>query len=83
MIGEMELAAIWMEKPILFADGTKKSRLSEGMEICVWEDKIVNWQVSYPYTHKIIGCFGTIDSSMLYMTIMDLQTNIPSILKLK
>ena len=48
----MVLAAIWLDKPIMTDEG-KKRRITEGMEISV--------DGSCQLTHKIIGCYGTVE----------------------
>lgn len=75
-----ELAAIWMEDPIITGEGLKTHRLDAGMTIRVNSGVIVD---APPATHKIIGCHGTISSSELYFVLTDLKTNEPLNLKVK
>jgi hypothetical protein len=81
-VKEMELAAIWMEKPIVTSN-ERTVRLTNGHEVRVENGKIVDCSPDKPATHKILGCYGTVSSSSLGMVLMDLKTNEPLTLKIK
>lgn len=71
----MPLAAIWLEKPV-----NGKVRYTEGDLICLDDDD--NIIESDHASHKILGCFGTVDSSILEMMVMDLISNETKIIEL-
>jgi hypothetical protein len=81
-VKEMELAAIWMEKPVV-TETERTVRLTEGHKIRVEDGKIVDCEPGKPATHKILGCFGTVSSSSLGFTLMDINSNEPLTLKVR
>lgn len=80
---EMELAAIWLNRPITLPNGSKVSRLSAGMKINVIDGEVVCSIPFKPASHKIIGCYGNISNTKLFMQALDLSTMEPSIINMK
>lgn len=78
---EVVLEAIWcMNNPIFTKhtyDGStresKSVRITEGDLVIVEDGKLATTKTK-DFTHKIIGCYGTIDSSKLYVNIIDLNS---------
>lgn len=79
---EMCLAAIWLNRSVLLPNGEKHQRITDGMILKIENDSIVD-STDKKATHKIIGCYGTIDSSLLYINVIDLETLHLSQIKLK
>lgn len=72
-----ELAAIWIEQPVQTSEGFT-IRIAPEMYIRVEDGKIAK---SGEYTHKVIGCYGTlIDQFEIACT--DIVTGEPTIIKL-
>lgn len=67
---EMELAAVWLNCPVV-VDGVRTRRIAPGDLVCVADARLVSGNA----THKVIGCFGNITSTILHMTVMDLKSN--------
>lgn len=78
---EMELAAIWLERPVHTAT-ERKSRIASGDLLKVESGRIVDCLDKKP-THKVIACYGTVTSSSLTFALVNLSTNQPTELKLK
>lgn len=77
----VELGAIWLSQRLTIANGKWACRIMEGMEVAVENGKLINCK-GLP-THRIIGCYGTIDSRSLSIQVVNLQTYEPSIIKLQ
>lgn len=73
-----ELAAIWLEKPLLTANG-KTVRICPDTLVCVKDGELVDCH-GEP-THKVIGCLGAMYSQFEF-TLIDLKTNEPLQIKL-
>lgn len=82
---EMELAAIWLEKPIIYNHKSKHwtCRMAAGDQIRIENGIIVRGTLEDEATHQVISCYGTINSSSLTVQLWNLETNQPEILKLK
>lgn len=81
---EMELAAIWLHKGAFVEREGKVSRqvrITKGDRICVIDGELASCAQMNP-THKIIGCVGTIDSSVLKLITVSLSDNQPLIVEL-
>lgn len=76
---EMELAAIWITEPVPVINGVRKARFEAG-DFIRWADGAVNDGTA---THKILGCFGNVSSSVLKFTAINLQNSQIEILKVK
>lgn len=76
---EMELAAIWITDPVPVVNGVRKARFEAGDLIC-WRDGEAK---DGEATHRILGCFGNISSSVLKFTAIKLQNSQIEILKVK
>lgn len=72
-----ELAAIWLEKPLLTATGST-SRITPGAIVRVENGKLVN--CGEP-THKVIGCLGTLINQFEFV-LTDIHSNQPITIKL-
>lgn len=73
---EMELAAIWFSPSLKLTDGRRLHRVAPGVDI-----PVTNGQPSDGTpTHRVVGCYGTIDSSVLRMTVVDLNTKEPQLI---
>lgn len=70
---QMELAAIWMQTPVLTARG-RTARIAPGELVKIEGGKIVD-AIDGP-THKVIGCIGTLYNKF-ELTLLDLETNQP------
>lgn len=71
---EMELAAIWLDHSLQYPDG-KKRRFTEGDEVTLVDNKLVDYNGAY--THKVVGCYGTVNSARLSFVMTDLATHEP------
>lgn len=76
----MKLAAIWMDRQITLEDGTKTRRISPLMKIRVVEGFVAT---EGKPTHYVNECRGTIDSSKLYLDLIDIETDQPSTIQIK
>jgi len=77
-----ELAAIWLETPVITGSG-KTPRIAPGEMVRVNADgRIVDITPDQPATHKVIGCYGTLVSQFEF-TLVSLADNQPLQLKLK
>lgn len=76
---EYELAAIWLEKP-LQTSTERTVRITAGHFVRVENGRLVD--CGEP-THKVIGCYGTVNSSTLSFILIDLKNNQPLNLKVK
>lgn len=81
---EIEMEAIYLEKPIIYNEEIKgwTCRMKPGDEIIVIGGEIVGRRLSDKSTHRVIGVYGTINSSMLSATVISLDTLELEILKL-
>lgn len=79
---EVLMEAIWLNRKLLLPNGERHIRITEGMSVQIENNELVDAKSGIA-THKIIGCYGTIDSSILFINVMDLQTLELSTLKLK
>lgn len=77
---EHELAAIWLEKPLKTAT-ERTVRITEGHLVAIKDGQLVD--CTGEPTHKVIGCQGTVTSSRLSFTLLDLKTNQPLIYQVK
>lgn len=75
---QRELAAIWLKRPMKTPQGNKV-RITAGDMVKVEVGELVDF-TDEP-THKIIACFGTLNSQF-ELTLIDLKTNEPMQLKL-
>lgn len=75
---QRELAAIWLERPLITARG-KSIRIAPDELVAVKNGCLVDC-IDKP-THKVIACFGTLNSQF-EMTLIDLITNEPMQIKL-
>lgn len=76
MIQIQELSAIWLSKPVqIETKGIEiwTCRVKEGDLVSIKDGRISDDRS--PSTHKIIGCYGTEDSSILEFAAMCLTTN--------
>lgn len=82
---EREIAAIWLDTAIMTSDGIKHSRITSGDEVRInrLTEQLADVTPQHPATHRIIACYGTLNSATLSIQLLDLATNQPSILKLK
>lgn len=82
---EMELAAIWLEKPIIYNHKSKHwtCRMEAGDQIRVEDGKIVRGTLEDEATHQVMACYGTISSSTLSVQLWNLETDQPEMLKIK
>lgn len=78
---QRELAAIWLIGSVMTGEGKRTPRIEAGMTIRVEGERIVDVSEDNPATHKVIACFGTLNSQF-EMTLIDLKTNEPHQLKL-
>lgn len=80
----MPLAAIWLERSVMARkmDGTpvRTVRLQEGMFIRVVNQRIID--CGEP-THQILGCRGTVSSSVLIFDLRNVETDQPEELKIQ
>jgi hypothetical protein len=77
---EFELAAIWLERPLLTAT-ERTVRIAPGHLVAVEDGKLVD--VFIKPTHKVIGCYGTIANTSLSFILIDIENNQPLTLKIK
>ena len=78
---EMELAAIWLDKPIELPSGKMGSRLAPGMLVgCSYPEVNV---VGGKATHLITKCYGNINNTSLWMKAKRLDNNCNDIIVLK
>lgn len=75
---QQELAAIWLEKPLITGQG-KTIRIAPGALVTVENESLVD--CTGKPTHKVIACFGTLNSQF-EMTLIDIITNEPMQIKL-
>lgn len=75
---QRELAAIWLERPLITARG-KSIRIAPDELVAVKNGCLVDC-LDKP-THKVIACFGTLNSQF-EMTLIDLITSEPMQIKL-
>lgn len=81
--GEVELAAIWfIGNPVTLPSGRKAVRVTIGDEITVQDGTLVNSTTGIA-THRVIGCFGTINSSRLCFNTINISTNEPEVIHIK
>lgn len=82
---EVEMSAIWLEKPIIYNHKSKHwtCRMTAGDQIRVENGIIVRGTLEDEATHQVISCNGTISSSKLSVLLWNLDTNEPEILNLK
>jgi len=75
--GEMELSAIWLSEPVkvktLGDTIESRHRIAKGNKIRVEKNVILDVTEDKPATHEIYGCFGTLNSSMLRITVWGLD----------
>ena len=72
----MPLAAIWLDKSIMAETTTVKPtrRICQDMRIRVEGTEIVDITESNKATHQITECRGTLNSSELEISVIDLKT---------
>lgn len=75
---QRELAAIWLNKPVVTSKG-RTVRIAPDDLITIENGLLVDNKETP--THKIIACFGTLNSQF-EITVVDLSTNEPSQIKL-
>jgi len=83
LTNEMELAAIWLHKgAFVEREGRVKRtvRITKGDVICVIDGELASCATMKP-THKIIACYGTIDSRELKLLTTNLKDNQPLIVR--
>ena len=68
--GEFELKAIHLNRQVVTSEGFTK-RITEGMQVRIIDGDL---QESGSFTHKILGCFGTITSDNLNIMVQNLNT---------
>lgn len=78
----MQLAAIWLEKPIVIGSGKRTARITNGDELTIWNGGIID-SLEGTVTHRVIGCYGTINGSSLEFELKSIKTGEISILKIK
>jgi hypothetical protein len=82
MSQELEMAAIWFDRPITFPDGRRSARVTIGDHITVEGGKVVS-SAPGSATHRVIRCFGTVNSSRLCFDTIRLADNQPEIINIK
>jgi len=70
ILGEMELGAIWLNKKVATSSGPTL-RITEGMNVRVINNEL---QESGELTHRVLGCFGCLDSTGLNLMTLNLET---------
>lgn len=88
---EHELAAIWLTEPVKKNNGKNKARYEAGDFVKIegkkYEDMdtrfITDHMEGEPFTHEILGCYGTLSSNKLSFMLLNLETGQPEIFKLK
>jgi hypothetical protein len=80
----MPLAAIWLDKSIMAETTTIKPtrRICQDMRIRVEGTEIVDITESNKATHQITECRGTLNSSELEISVIDLKTQELSTIKI-
>lgn len=77
---QQELAAIWLEKPLLTATGST-SRITPGAIVRVENGRLTDCGSLAHATHKVIGCLGTMINQFEFV-LTDIHTNEPITIKL-
>jgi len=65
-----EIKAVWLEQKVRTNRGNVR-RITEGMQISVADGVIMS---KGNLTHKILGCFGSIDSGILFVNVINIET---------
>lgn len=76
----MELAAIWLDKPLRnYGEGLRIRRLTKGDIVCVDMNVLMDYMLQdfHPLLpkYRITKCTGNIDSSILKMELENIETN--------
>ena len=77
---QRELAAIWLENPIMTVEG-KTVRLAPDALVKVTDGKLIHLPEGEHPTHKVIMCLGTL-VNQFQIVVIDLETNIPETIKI-
>lgn len=77
---QVELQAIWLNKPITTSEG-RTARIAADMLVRIENNLLVDVTDQLPATHKILMCMGTC-YNQFELTVIDLLTNEPSQLKI-
>lgn len=77
---QVELAAIWLNKPIITNEG-RTARIAPNSLVRIENNLLVDITPDQPVTHKILMCMGTC-YNQFEITVIDLLTNEPSQLKI-
>lgn len=75
---QRELAAIWLNKPILTAGG-RTMRIAPGSLVKIENGLLVDC-IDKP-SHKVLACYGTL-INQFELTVIDLETNEPGQIRL-
>jgi len=77
---QRELAAIWLERPVVTGEG-RTVRIAPEATVRIQDGSIVDVSPEAPATHKVLACFGTLNSQF-EMTLVNLATSEPLQIKL-
>ena len=77
---QRELAAIWLERPVVTGEG-RTVRIAPEATVRIQDGVLVDVSPEAPVTHKVIACFGTLNSQF-ELTLIDLATSEPTQIKL-
>src|SRR5689334_2961323 len=68
----MPLTAIWLNTPIWTAKDLKR-RITEGDQVCIQNNELIDCLGDHKATHQITGCYGK-PTSDFSITVIDLKT---------
>lgn len=77
---QQELAAIWLERAVVTGEG-RTPRIAPEATVRIQDGGIVDVSPEAPATHKVIACFGTLNSQF-ELTLVNLETAQPLQIKL-
>ena len=70
----MPLAAIWVTDPVPVTANGRQCRITEGTQLKVVDNKIVDLAPGELPTHIVTSCMGNVSGSILIMGVMNLKT---------
>lgn len=77
---QRELSAIWLERPVITGEG-RTVRIAPEATVRIQDGCIVDVSPEAPATHKVLACFGTLNSQF-EITLVNLTTSEPLQIKL-
>lgn len=72
---EIQILAIWFDRPIMLGDSRKTARITDGDFIRVNTGYIVNCAIGQPANYQVLNCYGTLSGVPTRLQCLNLETN--------